>query len=262
LEGGYTSSMGSRTNSALMDYTNDFQDDFCYTSLGAIHFKHHVGTKQKLIFLPAIGSTTRQWQTFVKHLPDDLEIYLVDLLGHGESDAPDVDYTVSTQFQVLREFISMQNNGDSYIFGHSYGGWIAAYYATQPYTCKGIILEDCAGLKENFDEMIATGLARHQEEMMKAVMKVNNNKEHVMRSAIYANFEDDRLTSDDLAKIKVPTLIIWGANDNIVNQKYSKIFQNKIRGSKLEIIDGAGHEPHYEKPETVKDILLNFIKYQ
>ncbi len=253
--------MESKANSASMDYTNDFQDDFCYTSLGAIHFRHHAGPKQKIIFLHGIGSTTKQWQRFVGFLPDDLDVYLVDLLGHGESDAPDVDYTVSMQFQALREFISMQNNGDSYIFGHSYGGWIAAYYATQPYTCKGLILEDCAGLMENFEEMIATGLRKHQEEMMKSVMKLNNNKEYVMKSAIYTNFEEDRLTTEDLAKIRVPTLILWGSNDIMINPKFAKVLQSKIKGSRLEIIDNSGHEPHYEHPEKVKEILLNFIKY-
>ena len=125
-----------------MDYDKDFEDGFEYTSMGALHFMHHPGTKEKIIFLHGMGANTKVWSKLVQFLPDGLDVFLIDLLGHGKSDAPEMDYTVSNQFQALREFIAAQNNGNSFIFGHSYGGWIAAYYASQPYTCKGIILED------------------------------------------------------------------------------------------------------------------------
>ena len=245
-----------------MDYYKDFEDKFSYTSQGAIHFKHHQGTKQKLIFLHGLGSTTLEWERLAKYLPDDLDVHLLDLLGHGESDAPDIDYTVSVQFQALREFISLQNNGDSFLFGHSYGGWVAAYYATQPYTCKGLILEDAVGLQENFDDMASDGsMEEKKEELLKEALGMNNNKEYVMKSIIYSNFEEDRLTSDMLSNIKVPTLILWGAQDTLIDPKYANVFQSKIKGSTVKIIENADHEPHYDQPEIVRDAILSFIGY-
>ena len=245
-----------------MDYYKDFEDEYSYTSAGALHFKHHRGTKQKIIFLHGLGGTTLVWERLMEVMPDDLDVYLIDLLGHGESDAPDVDYTISLQFQGLREFISLQNNGDSFIFGHSYGGWVAAYYATQPYTCKGIMLEDAAGLKENFDEIMASGrIDEYRGRMMGEVMGLNGNKEHVMRSILYSNFEEDRLTTEMLANVRVPTLILWGTHDMTIDPKYAAVFHGKIRGSRLEMVDGAGHEPHYERPEIVKNAILSFIGY-
>ena len=111
-----------------MKYLNcdDFEDGFSYTSPGALHFKRHPGTKEKIIFIHSLGGKTRDWKRLMDFLPDDLDVYLIDLLGHGESDAPEMDYTIHAQFQAFREFIALQNNGDSYIFGHSYGGWVAA----------------------------------------------------------------------------------------------------------------------------------------
>jgi pimeloyl-ACP methyl ester carboxylesterase len=241
-----------------MDY-DAFEDGFTYTSLGEIHFKHHPGTGEKLIFLHGLGGTTLVWKRLMGLLPGDLDIYLVDLLGHGQSAAPDVDYTVSVQFQALREFISLQNNGYSYIFGHSYGAWVAAYYASQPCTCKGLILEDSPGLKEIFDDIHTTGILESMQEQLLRVALEMGNKEEVMRSIIYANFDEDQLTTEVLSNIKQQTLILWGANDEMTPLKYGMILQSKIKGSQLEIIDGAGHDAHYEQPEKVRNAILKFI---
>jgi pimeloyl-ACP methyl ester carboxylesterase len=245
-----------------MDYDTDFEDDYCYTSLGAIHFKHHSGNKAKLIFLHGLGGTTQVWERLMGIMPADIDVYLVDLLGHGGSDAPDVDYTISVQFQVLREFIAIQNNGDSYIFGNSYGGWVAAYYASQPCTSKGIILEDAAGLKENFDEINGSNqIDFYRKSMLKQLLEINNNKEYVIKSILYNNFDEDRLTTEMLSEINTRALILWGAQDALISPKYADIFRKKIKNSEMVIIDGAGHEPHYEQPEKTMEELLKFIGY-
>ncbi len=244
-----------------MDYNKDFEDGFEYTSMGALHFMHHPGEGKKMIFLHGMGASTRAWTRLIQFLPDDLDIFLVDLLGHGESDAPtDIEYTVSNQFQALREFIALQNNGDSFIFGHSYGAWVAAYYASQPCGCKGIILEDAAGLKENFDNITANGAAEFKEMMLKQVLATKGNKDYVFNSIIDSDFKEDQLTQELLSAIKVPTKIIWGSNDASVDISYAKIFNQKIKGSILEVIDGAGHDPHFTNPEDVCKIILDFIK--
>ncbi len=244
-----------------MDYET-FEDAFSYTSLGAIHFKHHPGNGEKIIFLHGIGGTTRAWKRLMTYMPDDLDIYLVDLLGHGESDAPEIDYMVSVQFQAFREFVSLQNNGDSYIFGHSYGAWVAAYYATQPYTCKGLILEDSAGLNEQFEDLLASGKANKERENILKDSLEHNNKEYVIRSMLYTNDEEDRLTSQMLSNIRRRTLLIWGADDQTVPIKYAMLFHSMIKGSELKIIQGAGHFPHYEQPEATRDAVLQFIGYK
>lgn len=243
-----------------MDYEKDFEDGFEYTSLGAIHYLHHPGTAQKIIFLHGMGSSTKAWTKLVNYLPEELDIFLIDLLGHGKSDAPEIDYTITAQFQALREFIALQNNGDSYIFGHSYGGWIAAYYASQPCASKGIILEDSAGLKEQFDSLIQSGKAdESKQNMLKSTLMVNNNKEYVMKSIIEADFKEDQLTGDVLSNIKVETKLIWGSEDELVEANYAQIFNKNIKGSSLEIINGAGHDPHYTNPKEVSEIIINFI---
>ena len=215
-----------------MDYSEDFEDGFEYTSLGALHYRYHPGTGTKLIFLHGVGGSTRVWMKLMQVMPDNLDISLIDLLGHGESDAPHIDYTISNQFQALREFMSLRNNGDSYLFGHSYGGWIAAYYASQPYTCKGIILEDAAGLKESFDHLQdSQRITEYKEGMLRTTMQTNNNKDYVIKSILDSDFGEDQLTGELLSLIKSPTKIIWGSEDKVLEKSYANIFQKGIAGS-------------------------------
>jgi pimeloyl-ACP methyl ester carboxylesterase len=166
---------------------------------------------------------------------------------------------VSNQFQALREFIALQNNGDSYIFGHSYGAWIAAYYASQPCGCKGIILEDAPGLAESFADIPANGIDEFKSNMLKSILAINNNKEYVFKNLIDSEFKEDQLTKELLSSISAKTKIIWGSDDKILDKRYAPILNERIKGSTLSIIEGAGHEPHYTNPEEVCKIILEFI---
>jgi pimeloyl-ACP methyl ester carboxylesterase len=244
-----------------MDYAKDFEDGFEYTSLGALHYMHHPGTKEKIIFLHGMGASTKAWSRLLNFLPGELDIFLLDLLGHGESDAPEIEYTISAQFQALREFISLQNNGDSYIFGHSYGAWLAAYYASQPCTSKGIILEDAAGVKEQFDSILSMGnKQQHTNNMLNTIMKNSTNKEYVIKSMLDSTFGEDQLTKEVLSNITTRTKIIWGSDDKLVEVAYSDILNKSIKGSSLEIINGAGHDPHYTNAKEVSDIIMGFVR--
>ncbi len=242
-----------------MDY-NDFEDAFEYTSMGALHYMHRPGSGSKMIFLHGLGSNVRAWSRLLPFLPDSLDVTLIDLLGHGKSDAPpEVQYTVSNQFQSLREFIALQNNGDSYLFGHSYGGWIAAYYASQPLgSCKGIMLEDPAGLKEYFDGI--TDREAYKDNLFKMVMKVAGNRDYVIRSILDSDFEEDQLTNEILSSINVKAKIIWGSADPINDIKFADSFRGRIKASTLSIVDGAGHEPHFTNPKETCDIIKKFIQ--
>ena len=64
-----------------------------------------------------------------------------------------------------------------------------------------------------------------------------------------------------LRKIKIPTLIVWGANDKITPVKDSQLLGQRIANSKLIIYDKVGHGlPFIKTQDLVKDI-VNFCSY-
>jgi pimeloyl-ACP methyl ester carboxylesterase len=57
------------------------------------------------------------------------------------------------------------------------------------------------------------------------------------------------LVDGRLGEIKVPTSLIWGADDGLLPLAYAEALQKKIAGATLQIIDGAAHIPHRQQPE-------------
>ena len=64
--------------------------------------------------------------------------------------------------------------------------------------------------------------------------------------------------SEDIEKIKVPTLIITG-EDEVNFHKYEKEMQEKIKGSEVHVILGALHLTNMEKPEEFNRTALKFL---
>lgn len=57
----------------------------------------------------------------------------------------------------------------------------------------------------------------------------------------------------------LPTLIVWGDRDTIIPVEHAHDAHEAIPGSRLAIIEGAGHFPHVECPEEFLDVLLDFL---
>jgi pimeloyl-ACP methyl ester carboxylesterase len=245
-----------------MDYNNDFEDLNVGTSLGSIHLKHHSGSKQKLLFLHGFGINSRAWGKLMNVMPDDLDIYLMDLLGHGSSDAPMIEYTVDKQTQALKEVVERLMLQECYIIAHSYSGWAALLYAIEGRPAKGFVLEDVAGVEDHVNRISNPDVWKEFNDFMfRSAMKYAGNKEYVMRSILDTQLKNRVLAPDDLAKIDRPTLIIWGSDDRMIQPASAYTLRDSIKGSLLEVVQGAGHEPHYTKPDVVKTALLKFIAY-
>ena len=245
-----------------MDYETGFEELKVVTSLGNIYLKHHKGSKQKLLFLHGFGISSTAWRRLVALLPEDLDVYLMDLLGHGKSDAPDIIYGIDKQVVALKDVVQKLGLEDSYIVGHSYGGWAVLLYVITGGKAQGIVLEDAAGVKDGIDKIRDfVGKEVFNERMLKSAMRYTGNKEFVMKSILSMEFQNPNFDATALSKIALQTLIIWGSEDKLIDTTNAQILRDNINGSMLDMVEGAGHEPHYTNPENVKNALLRFIGY-
>jgi len=62
-----------------------------------------------------------------------------------------------------------------------------------------------------------------------------------------------------LARINVPTLVLWGASDRIVTPEYGRDYAGLIPGARFAVIDGAGHHPEIEQADAFVDHVAGFI---
>jgi len=62
-----------------------------------------------------------------------------------------------------------------------------------------------------------------------------------------------------LARIAVPTLVLWGASDRVVRPDYGRAYAGLIPGARFELIQEAGHHPEIEQPEAFADLVAGFL---
>ena len=62
-----------------------------------------------------------------------------------------------------------------------------------------------------------------------------------------------------LAEIRVPTLILWGARDRWILPKYGERFRDLIPRAQLVVLDGLGHVPMEEDPQTSVAVVKSFL---
>ncbi|MCL5239553.1 MAG: alpha/beta hydrolase [Candidatus Marsarchaeota archaeon] len=242
-----------------MDYAF-MEDGFVDTSSGKLHYKRHRSDGKKMLFIHGFGANTRSFERLAGLLPDDMDICLIDLLGHGKSDAPHIEYSIELHAKLVMEFVEKEALQDAYLFGHSYGGWIAASIAQGNFEGSGLVLEDAAGLKEIYDPVIREHRVEEYKDSLIKEALIYDPREYVLRSMADSVREGSLLTRESLGSITKPTLIMWGSEDKTIDVKYADVWADHVKGSVLEIIPGAEHVAHYTHAGTVADLLLRFIR--
>lgn len=59
--------------------------------------------------------------------------------------------------------------------------------------------------------------------------------------------------------IRLPVLITWGRNDEILDPKYAKMFEDSLPNNKLVWIENCGHCSHLEQPQALRAAVLDFV---
>ncbi len=62
-----------------------------------------------------------------------------------------------------------------------------------------------------------------------------------------------------LHRIAVPSVVLWGASDQIVTPQYGRAYSGLIPGALFEIIEAAGHHPELEQPRAFVDRVARFL---
>ena len=161
--------------------------------------------------------------------------------------------------------------------GNSLGGQVALDFCLQhPSRVEGLLLAGSAGL---FERHLAGGQRPKlcRDFIREQASQIFFNTEVVcddLVEDIYAMLSDrnyrklmlriakctrDRYMLSDLHRIDVPTLVVWGKNDEITPPFVADQFSEHIRNSKRVLIDDCGHAPQLEQPAIFASVLDEFL---
>ncbi len=258
------------------------------------------GSGPVLLLIHGIGDSSDSWRPVVEQLAEHHTVVAPDLLGHGRSEKPRADYTVTGYANGMRDLLSVLEIDRATVLGHSLGGGVAAQFAYQfPERCERLVLVGSGGVGRsvspllrmaaipgaealmpflgtppvkllsrvgaNLLRILDTALGRDAEEML-AVFDALPNTEarrtilRTLRSGV--DWRGQVITMLDRAYLAegVPTLIIWGRRDAIIPLGHARLAHLAFPGSELEIFDEAGHFPHHSDPARFVRVVREFVQ--
>jgi len=184
----------------------------------------------------------------------------IDLFGHGESEGDFEDITISKAVDdILNSIKYLKEKGFSKIglIGSSFGGMSSIMAASRTNDLFLLVLR--SPVSDYFEVDTKRRTKEEMEEWKNKGYVIHVNSFGEKRRLNYSFFEDFKNNNayEAAKKIKIPTLIVHGDNDNSVPVEQSKKTASIIENCKLEIIEGADHK--YSKPEDFEK-MLNLIE--
>jgi len=62
-----------------------------------------------------------------------------------------------------------------------------------------------------------------------------------------------------LGRLALPLLLLWGREDRTLPLEQSRPLLDSVPHARLHVLEGCGHIPHYERPEVVNPLLIEFL---
>ena len=259
--------------------------------MSQLHFEK-VGQGAPLILLHGMGGAIRHWRPMIERLAPHYEIFAVDVLGHGASPKPEVRYDLDSITESLADWWLSERGGPVRVAGLSAGGGLALRWAElEPYTVRSIValapgglglaaetgvkmpdLPAVGPLLFGGDEDSVRQFWSHAtyrsgvltEEFLQAEMaSAVNPKDRGVLFSMLRNFPATALNMvRNLHRISCPTLVLWGAQDQILAPSQARVVTDAVAGSRSVLVEQCGHIMPWEQPQRLQDEMLAFLGSQ
>ena len=239
-----------------------------------------------VIFLHGFPFDKTMWGLQLEFFKFSYRLIACDIRGFGKSTDEYTPLSIDLFTDDLIKFMEKLQIEKAIVCGLSMGGYIALN-AVKRFPCKfeALVLSDTqcigetAGGKEKrykvIEDIRENGAAKFNEGFIKNVFHPDslvNKKEIVdqLGEVVFANSQDIIIqglmalaerpeTCSSLGEIKIPTLIICGREDLVTPLAQSESMNAAIKGSKLQIIENAGHVSNLEQPHDFAKYLSGFL---
>ncbi|QGZ93668.1 alpha/beta fold hydrolase [Terricaulis silvestris] len=205
--------------------------------------------------------------------------------GFGLSSRPDHVTTIDDVVYAYLDLVEALDLRDVALVGASLGGWIAAELAVRGSNrFSSLVLIDAVGAKfgdrEKREIYDIFGLAndempgvlfstreagldamhglRFPELPEEASVRYARNRETITLFGWSPTLHNPKLRHR-LARVKLPTLVLWGDQDHVVGVDYGRAYAGAIAGAKFEVVSGVGHCGTFENPDEFAKRTLAFL---
>ncbi|MFB6230842.1 MAG: alpha/beta fold hydrolase [Salinibacter sp.] len=177
----------------------------------------------------------------------------------------------------VRDFVDTLGFDTTILVGNSLGGHIALLHAlNHAGDIHALILSGSSGVYETTmgstffrrqdrdfirerTEMTFHDPAHATEELVDEMVEIVNDRPRAFRLLKIARSADEETVTEQLSKLDMPSLLVWGRNDIITPPEVAEEFRSRMPNARLEFIDECGHAPMIEHPDTFNELTLKFL---
>jgi len=249
-----------------------------------------LGEGEALLLIMGYGSYSGHWFRLIPSLSNDYRVVAFDNRGTGQSDKPDIPYTIEMMAGDATGLLEAIGIDAAHVFGVSMGGMIAQEFALRypgkvislilgcttpggpnavPPTAESLAflfdpergkLPVEARARETIPWLWGQEFIRNNPDVVEQYVAVTAEYPtplHSFQSQGQAIMRHD--TYDRLPQIEAPTLVIAGSADRLIQVENSRFLASQIPGAELVILENAGHGFITDAQEETSKAILDFL---
>jgi 3-oxoadipate enol-lactonase len=239
-----------------------------------------------LVFIHGFPLSRGAWSRQVDALTPKYRVIAPDLRGFGESGASSGPVFMSRYAEDIHALLLHLGTGPVILVGHSMGGYVALAFAKAfPELLRGLVLvgtkaggdapEVAAARRATAEKVRTEGIASVVESMAPKMLAAANtdagmaltvrgfmqpaSQEGVIGALLGMAERPD--AGDWAGKIRVPTLVVAGADDILILPSESEALAKAIPDAQLTLIPRAGHLVAFEQPEAFNEAVSAWLTW-
>ncbi|GAK56911.1 alpha/beta hydrolase fold [Candidatus Vecturithrix granuli] len=248
-----------------MPYLDIGENRIHYISIESIN--KSMGEGENVFFLHGLGGNIYNWAYQTKYFSETNNVVSLELPGHGRS-AGKGGSTIEYYTDLIRQFFDVMELDNLVIVGHSMGGVVSLDFSFKfPDRVKALVLvatsarfdiptQKLMELKNDMESIFGS-LEKAKEKMKDIDERLVTNDMMVLLGDVMAIKKYNGVSH--LSELKMPTLVVAGADDILAPVSYSEQLHANIKNSALRIIENAGHMVMVEAYQEFNAVLEEFL---
>ncbi|HEY1901529.1 MAG TPA: alpha/beta fold hydrolase [Terracidiphilus sp.] len=234
-----------------------------------------------VVLIHGLGGRAEDWRNLAPYLAKaGFRVYLPDLLGYGRSAKPtDFSYSVHDETAVVIGFLDALKLSQIDLGGWSMGGAIVQHVAVDhPERVRRLMLFDSTGLfvlpkwniglftpttpaeLDQLDALLMPHPPKIPGFIARDILRVSDARAWIIHRAIDSMLTGQDATDNLLPQLKMPVLLVWGADDHIMPLSQGETIHRLVPRSEFDVVPGCGHLAPGQCAPQMAPVVVEFLK--
>jgi pimeloyl-ACP methyl ester carboxylesterase len=222
-----------------------------------------IGDGPPVILVHGLLGSHMSWAGQIERLSERYRVIAPDLFGHGSSDKPSGDYSLSSHAATIRDLLDHLGIDSAPMVGHSLGGGIVmqtVYLFPERVDCLALVSSGGLGPEVSLLLKAGASMAETWRSFQTVADKGSRGAFLASTRAVVGPRGQTVSAKQHFAKFEtMPSLLIWGSKDRMIPASHADNIRREVPNSRVEIFPSAGHFPQLDEPDLFFRILDEFL---